>query len=621
MSLSNEKFFRQLAVKQDLQLATVRKNEWAKTQKAERVKKWITYYRRNWEQYVEDVLQIQLYPVQKYKIHMMSVADVYWDVSTRGCAKTFLCGLGAIIAFNLYPHSEIVITASTIGQASIMVEKKIRDEIIKKLSPYLLYLYSNGYITISKGGANDSFAYIVENKLNGSTIMVAVCSDAARGLRSTINIYEEARLLKKTMVDSVFEPMGHNRSAPYLLKPEYKTSRWVETAKSIYLTSTRYEWEWFIRSYRKAVVRQFSKSKECYVTVAEDFYTAIWEGSRTWADYRKMKRELSDADFLMEGLNATQGMTEDSWFNLKQFVDNQEISEAFVPPTDNQVFTDTKPKFRIKDSMNEVRIIGVDFAFANKTGKTGVDNDNTIIECFAGIWKGNHFERRLEYITQWEASDSTGAMWRVRELFQDYNADYICMDGRSGGESLFNMVTENKEHPKRGQAWDSRGLTVSDRTDYHLVSQAKIDDYRHRTIDPYAIPCIFPVIGSTELNSSGWLSLRHQLDLGNIKFLKSLQTRRDELVDSGEFFKLQSEDLAETLAPYGETDLLIQEAVQLNVEIKQDRPILKEDRNKTKDRVVVLSYVNMIFDKIENAWNKQLQEKDDFDIDDLELVF
>lgn len=57
------------------------------------------------------------------------------------------------------------------------------------------------------------------------------------------------------------------------------------------------------------------------------------------------------------------------------------------------------------------------------------------------------------------------------------------------------------------------------------------------------------------------------------------------------------------------------------MEIKQDRPILKEDRNKTKDRVVVLSYVNMIFDKIENAWNKQLQEKDDFDIDDLELVF
>lgn len=87
MNLSDQKFFRQLAVKQDLQLATVQKSDWAQTEKAQKVKKWITYYRRNWEQYAEDVLQMRLYPVQKYKIHMMSVADVYWDISTRGTAR------------------------------------------------------------------------------------------------------------------------------------------------------------------------------------------------------------------------------------------------------------------------------------------------------------------------------------------------------------------------------------------------------------------------------------------------------------------------------------------------------------------------------------------------------
>ena len=115
--------------------------------------------------------------------------------------------------------------------------------------------------------------------------------------------------------------------------------------------------------------------------------------------------------------------------------------------------------------------------------------------------------------------------------------------------------------------------------------------------------------------------LRKQLELGNIKFLVPLERKRELLEDSGEFFKLQSEELAEVLAPYGETDLLIQEAVALNLDVVKDKIVLKEDRNKTKDRVVVLSYVNAIFDKIENAWNKQLQEKDDFDIDDLELVF
>ena len=124
--------------------------------------------------------------------------------------------------------------------------------------------------------------------------------------------------------------------------------------------------------------------RETYVTVAEDFYTAIWEGTRTWKDYRKLKRQVSPSDFLMEGLNETMGIMEDAFFNLKEFVENQEIEEAFVPPTNIQIATGSVPKFR-KKGVDEIRIVAIDFAFANKTAKTGVDNDNTIIECVAGI--------------------------------------------------------------------------------------------------------------------------------------------------------------------------------------------------------------------------------------------
>ena len=76
--------------------------------------------------------------------------------------------------------------------------------------------------------------------------------ESARGTRATMIIYEEARLLKKSLIDSVFEFMGHNRPAPYMLNKKYQTSRWQETTKSLYITSTRYEWEWFIRAYRQA---------------------------------------------------------------------------------------------------------------------------------------------------------------------------------------------------------------------------------------------------------------------------------------------------------------------------------------------------------------------------------
>ena len=104
--------------------------------------------------------------------------------------------------------------------------------------------------------------------------------------------------------------------------------------------------------------------------------------------------------------------------------------------------------------------------------------------------------------------------------------------------------------------------------------------------------------------------------------LVSMADKQQEMEDSGEYFKLTSEELADKLAPYGETDLLIQEAIKLNTEIKGDNLYLKEDNKATKDRVVVMSYVNIVIDKIEMEWNKRLtNDEEDYDIDDLQLVY
>ena len=209
------------------------------------VKKWVSRYRRNWDIYAEEVFGIKLYKIQKIMLHLMGVSDIFFAICTRGAAKSFLVALGALCEFTLKSYSEIVITSSTVPQAAKLVEKKIRDEIIKKLSPYLLYMYQHEYIVITKSSSSDGGSYTVENKLNGSTIKVLPCLDSARGERSTWNIFEEARLLKRTIVDSVFLPMGHTRPAKYLLKKEYQTNRWLEKARATYITSARYTDEWF----------------------------------------------------------------------------------------------------------------------------------------------------------------------------------------------------------------------------------------------------------------------------------------------------------------------------------------------------------------------------------------
>lgn len=70
------------------QLQTTQATAGSLTEKQKaRAKKWITRYRRNWEIYVEEILQIKLYPIQKIIIHMLGVSDQFMAIATRGASK------------------------------------------------------------------------------------------------------------------------------------------------------------------------------------------------------------------------------------------------------------------------------------------------------------------------------------------------------------------------------------------------------------------------------------------------------------------------------------------------------------------------------------------------------
>lgn len=583
--------------------------------------KWVTRYRRNWDLFVEEVLCIKLYPIQKIKIHMMGISDNYFDISTRGSAKSFLVGIGAICAFSLYPYSEIVITSSTIPQASKLVERKIRDEIIKKLSPYLLYLYEREYILIYKSQSEGG--YTIENKLNGSKIYVLPCLESSRGERATMLILEEVRLLKKNLVDSVFIPMGHSRPAKYLLSKKYQNKRWQEKFKTISISSARFSYEWFAKEYKRTVIGYYNSKHEKHIPMAEDIFTAITEGSRTWADYRKTKSSMSTMDFKMEILNEMLGESESSFFNYKEFNENQIINQAFVPPKLEDIYLNhdlgNEPP---KDT--EIRLIGIDYAFANTT--SGKKNDATQIICMSLHWKSRHFERHVDYIEGHEASDSIGANNRCRELAWDYSMGaefYVVPDTRNGGETLFNRMTMPWEHPNRGGYWDSRGFTIANNPSLHVATSAKLDDLRNRTVDKDAISCIVPIFGSVSLNSACWIALKKNLECGNIKFLCPADRKQEMLEDSGQYFKMTSEELADALYPHLMTENLIQEAVGLSTSINQNNEIkLSESGQNTKDLIVLLSYLNYIADKLENERNKYLfDDIADDEIMNMKLVY
>ena len=610
---SSTKGLRRKFMQNHLQTTTKNTNA-LKKEAEENTIEWITLFRRNWHIYVDMVLGIKLKPFQQIMIYLMGVSDVFFAICSRGLSKTFIAGLGAIIKMLLYPYSEIIITASTINQANIIVEAKIRDELIKKLSPYLLDMYEKEQLVITMPDNN----YKIECRLNGSTLKVLPCLDSSRGHRATFIIYEECRLLKKNLLDAIFDKMSHPRQAKYLDNPVYSSNpRWLEECQFVYITSARFKYEWFYREFKKCVTGWCTDRKTKYNIFAGDIFMSIDNGLKTWGDYRKAKKMSNELDFSMEDLNQMIGEAEDAFFSYKLFKENQIIEQCYQFPTLLDVYMQ-KVLDNPQKAPTEIRIVGVDYAFANTTGKE--KNDNTMIICMSGHWKGNRFERHVDYMESHSASDSIGAANRVRELYWDYQADVAVVDNRSGGEVLYNIMTTPWEDNPRGALGDSRGLTVYDKPWVHVVPDAKLVDLKERTVDKNAVPAIVPFIGTSDLNSFAWVELKKQLESNNIKFLVSAQKHQEDLEDSGKYFKLTSEELVQELLPYGQIDELIQEAVNLKTEIRGNNFKLSEPRNGTKDRAVILSYVNYVMSLFENQWAK-LSQQEECDFENIQLVW
>lgn len=388
----------------------------------ENVIEWCTLYRKNWDIYAELHLGLKLKPYQRVALHEIGVSDTYFWRAGRGGAKSFVTATAAICKLMLYPNCWIVVTASTVDQANAIVEDKIENELIKKLSPYLLYYYEQGWLEIKKPGDG----YIVKNLLNNSILRVLAPVESSRRSRSNFTIYDEAAVMKKSSIDQIFEGMLYPRQPVYLSNPKYSNNpRWLEESKSIYLTSSKYKYQWWYKTWKDCVTGYYNDKKSKYNVFATDFFDNIENGLKTWGDYRRAVRTMNEFDYRMELLNEAIGESEDAFFSFKNFKENQVIEKCFRPPNLMQLYTQQDLGNKSKEK-NEVRLIISDFAFANTTSRE--KNDNTMILFMSLHWKKNRFERHIDYLEGFPASDSLGAADRIRGLIYDYNADYYILD-------------------------------------------------------------------------------------------------------------------------------------------------------------------------------------------------
>ena len=216
---------------------------------------------------------------------------------------------------------------------------------------------------------------------------------------------------------------------------------------------------------------------------------------------------------------------------------------------------------------------------------------NTSLVCARLVPTKSGYRREIVYVETHNGVGAPAQALRIRQLMTDFEADMLIMDFRNLGTPIFNIMTDTIHDEIRG--CDYPPITVA----YHETIANKYEEYMSQTIRKDAIPCIYPIHATAELNSLMAVTFKDNLKTGKIEFL--IQPEEVEKILSKEigykFFTGETGDFGGRtwlLAPYEQTSSLINEALALTVYVVNGNFRLVEPKKSTKDRIISLIYLN-----------------------------
>lgn len=538
---------------------------------------WNTFYRRNIHRFIETYLGIQLHLYQIIIVYLLNIFPSFAIMAARASAKSFTIAVFSCAKCILYPNSKVVVASATIKQAKLIVSEKISKELCS-VSPMLCR-------EIEK--IKDSQNYTEVLFRNGSSLVVVAADERSRGYRSTCMIYEEFRMIEKYIVDSVLSPFAIIRPTEFMKRPEY--SHLGEEPQEIYISSSWLASHWSSELMKLFAKGYYSNGTSCAMFM--DYSITLRHNIRTRNQLIKERRKLDPISWRIEYENECLSENTKAYFTYKMCSENQISKRAFYPRRDLDVRNHKKNPFAIAKQPNEIRIISCDMAFVSKKG-----NDNSAFSCIrllpetteyhseegqrsSSVQQG--YRRVVPYIEKNAGGDIDRQAIRIKQLFYDFEADYLVLDARNGGITCYDRLAK--------VLWDeARGV------EYPAWTCMNDDNVANRIKVQGALECVFVVNATQKLNSDIAQSFRDVLVSHKIDLLMNLNDVAEYLSDTFEEYNNAPD--ADTLLfyerPYLETQAFVNETINLEYELGEQTGVIKisEVGANTKDLYTSVSY-------------------------------
>lgn len=553
--------------------------------------RWNTFFRRNLHRFAIDYLKIKLYEYQALALYEMGANNQTVIIASRAAAKSFIIALYACERCILFPNTHILLSSATKGQSELIVEKKIKGELMS-WSPILAK-----EIESIKSNQNNT----VVKFRNQSDITVVLASDRARGNRSNVIVREEFRQISKLVDDSVLSPCQILRQSPYMLQPYYANKPELkEEPVDIYISSSWLDnGHWMWKLVDTAYNQMLNNQSSCLL--AFDEAVVLKHGIKSMYQLVKEKRKQDTITWQVEFLNTRLKENTAAFFTYSMLQKNQVGKQPFYPRTLLDFQCNRKNPYAIPKMPGEIRIVACDMAFITNDG-----NDNSVFSCLRLLPESvshskndggevsfdNGYRIVVPYLESVQGGEVRKQAIRIRELFNDFDADYICLDTRNAGVAVYQAL--------------ARPLFDEDRNiEYPPLSCMNNETISNMIKVEGAEPRIFAINASQKLNSDIALNFRRRLAENKIDFLVNFETAKEDILPKiNEYVSAVDGDTAAFYeVPFLETQALFAETVDLIYEKKQDTGliVIREQGSNRKDRYTSVSY---------GVWLCELLERD-----------
>lgn len=576
----------------------------------ERVIDWTTFYRRNIPVFIEHYLKISLYWYQIIWLYILNSYITTVIIAGRASAKSYVIALFACAKCILYPNTMVVVVSGSKKQAGLIVKEKIQKELIPNSDTL------RKEIKKINTGSNDIGVVF----RNGSSLVVVVGDEGALGYRGTVLIYEEFKRIKKYVVDKVIKPFAMTRPAAFRKNEEcekygvsYSGSEFDEETANIYISSAAPTSHWMGQLLKDTIKSKYSDERSCML--ATDYSIALRHRIKTKNDLIEAKRTTDPITWREEYENEMLREGTNTYFSYNLLTKRQTNKKAFYPKRLEDVRSRRKNSYSIPKQNGEVRIVSCDMAFIERANK----NDNSCFTCIRALPESvtyesktidgrfidvkNGYRRIPVYMEANPGSDIDKQAIRIKQLYYDFDADYLVLDTRNGGLAVYDRL--------------AKILYDEDRDcEYPAWKCMNDSDIANRVNVVGANENVFAINASQKTNNDIAIALRTVFETQMIDLLVNFDTAKDVL--ESHIPEYTSSPDPEVMSfyerPFLETQALINEMISLEYTRNEQTGIITlfETGSNTKDRYISLAYGNYFIGLLEQDL---LSDDSDYDFE------